>query len=46
MAKKQKDKETKSRKGKAGVVYGLVMVILIAVSVVLACTVFFRVEEV
>lgn len=46
MAKKQKDKETKSRKGKAGVVYGLVMIILIAVSVVLACTVFFRVEEV
>lgn len=46
MAKKKKDKEKKARKGKAGVVYGLVMGILIVVSVVLACTVFFRVEEV
>jgi len=46
MGKKQKEKKTKSRKGKAGAVYGLAMVILIAVSVVLACTVFFRVEEV
>ncbi len=46
MAKKKKDKEKKARKGKAGLVYGLVMGILIIVSVVLACTVFFRVEEV
>ncbi len=46
MAKQKKDKEAKARKGKAGMVYALVMIVLMAVSVVLACTVFFRVEEV
>ena len=50
MAKIKKEKgtpkEPKPRKGKAGAVYALVMVVLMAVSVVLACTVFFRVEEV
>lgn len=46
MAKKKKDKEAKTRKGKAGLLYALVMIVLMAASVVLACTVFFRVEEV
>lgn len=44
MAKKQK--ETKYRTVRGGVLYGILTVLLAAVSVVLACTVFFRVEEV
>jgi len=50
MAKKQKEpkqpKQPKQPKGKAGILYGIVTAILMAVSVVLACTVFFRVESV
>jgi cell division protein FtsQ len=50
MAKKKKEpkqpKQPKQPKGKAGILYGIVMAILMAVSVVLACTVFFRVESV
>ena len=44
MAKKQK--ETKYRTVRGGILYGILTALLVAVSVVLACTVFFRVEEV
>ena len=44
MAKKQK--ETKYRTVRGGILYGILTAVLVAVSVVLACTVFFRVEEV
>ena len=50
MAKKQKEpkqpKQPKQPKGKAGLLYGVVTALLMAASVVLACTVFFRVESV
>ena len=50
MAKKKKEpkqpKQPKQPKGKAGILYAVVMAILMVVSVVLACTVFFRVESV
>ena len=50
MAKKKKEpkqpKQPKQPKGKAGILYGIVMALLMAASVVLACTVFFRVESV
>lgn len=50
MAKKKKEpkqpKQPKQPKGRAGVLYAAVMGLFMAVSVVLACTVFFRVEEV
>ena len=50
MAKKQKEpkqpKQPKQPKGKAGILYAVVMTLLMAASVVLACTVFFRVESV
>lgn len=46
MARKQKEKKIKERRGKAGVVYVGFLSVLALVSVVLACTVFFRVEEV
>lgn len=44
MAKKQK--EPKQSKGKAGGIYVVLMAVLIVVSMILACTVFFRVEYV
>ena len=51
MAKKEKEtkettKETRYRKKRGGVLYTIVAVILIAASVVAACTVFFQVETV
>ena len=50
MAKKKKEpkqpKQPKQPKGRAGVLYAAVMGLFMAVSVVLACTVFFRVEQV
>ena len=50
MAKKKKEpkqpKQPKQPKGKAGILYAVGMAILMVVSVVLACTVFFRVESV
>ena len=50
MAKKKKEpkqpKQPKQPKGKAGILYALMTAILIVASVVLACTVFFRVESV
>lgn len=47
MAKKEKEpKETRYRKKRGGVLYTIVAVLLIAASMVAACTVFFQVETV
>ena len=44
MAKKEKERRYRKRRG--GIAYTILAVLLIAASVVAACTVFFRVEEV
>lgn len=44
--KAKKDKAARGRRGRAGMVYVSLMTVLMAVSIVLACTVFFRVEKV
>lgn len=47
MAKKAKpETQTKYRKGRSGLLFAILAVVLIAASVVAACTVFFRVETV
>lgn len=43
---KEKNKDTRYRKKRGGLLYTIVAVVLIAASVVAACTVFFRVETV